>query len=94
MKTATTRIFRPERPLRGDTGITPQQPVDDASWIWMPGADQWGGAVFSETRSTPETLARAPQTFLRFRRDFEAAPEGFRAFEATFGFGPDSFRRT
>ena len=74
MKTATTRIFRPERPLRGDTGITPQQPIDEAAWIWMPGADRWGEAVFSETRSTPETLARAPQTFLRFRRDFEAAP--------------------
>ena len=27
-------------------------------------------------------------------RDFEATPEGFRAFEETFGFGPDEFRRT
>ena len=27
-------------------------------------------------------------------RDFEATPEGFRAFVETFGFGPDSFRRT
>ena len=74
MKTATTRIFRPERPLRGDTGITPQQPVDDASWIWMPGADRWGEARFTETRPTADFLARKPQTFLRFRRDFEAAP--------------------
>ena len=74
MKTATTRLFRPERPLRGDTGITPQQPVDDASWIWMPGADRWGEARFTETRPTAESLAREPQTFLRFRRDFETAP--------------------
>ena len=74
MKTTATRIFRPERPLRGDTGITPQQPIDEAAWIWMPGADRWGGACFVETRPTPEFLAREPQTFLRFRRDFEAAP--------------------
>ena len=80
MKTSITRIFRPERPLRGDTGITPQQPIDEASWIWMPGADHWGGAIFAETRPTPETLAQVPQTFLRFRRDFEAAP-GDDAFE-------------
>ncbi len=66
------RIFRPERPLRGDTNITRQQPLDEASWIWRANADHWGGAVFSETRSTPEVLARLPQTFLRFRRDFEA----------------------
>ena len=72
MKTTTTRIFRPERPTRGDTNVTPQQPIDEASWIWRSGADHWGGAVFSETRSTPETLARVPQTFLRFRRDFES----------------------
>ena len=26
-------------------------------------------------------------------RDFEATPEGFRAFQETFGFGPDEFRR-
>jgi hypothetical protein len=72
VKTTTTRIFRPERPTRGDTNVTPQQPIDEASWIWRSGADHWGGAVFSETRSTPETLARVPQTFLRFRRDFES----------------------
>ena len=67
------RIFRTERPLRGDTNITPQQPIDEASWIWREGCDHWGGAVFSETRTTPEALAPLPQTFLRFRRDFEVA---------------------
>ena len=72
MKTSITRIFRPERLTRGDTNVTPQQPIDEASWIWAPGLDHWGGAVFSETRPTPETLAQVPQTFLRFRCDFEA----------------------
>ena len=67
------RIFRTERPLRGDTNITPQQPIDEASWIWREGCDHWGGAMFSETRTTPEALAPLPQTFLRFRRDFEVA---------------------
>ena len=66
------RIFRPDRPSRGDTNVTPQQPIDEASWVWLPGCDIWGGAVFSQTRPTPETLAPVPQAFLRFRRDFEA----------------------
>ena len=74
------RIFRPERRSRGDTNVTPQQPLDEASWIWRAGADHWGGAVFSETRSTPETLARVPQTFLRFRCEFDAVP-GADAFD-------------
>ena len=74
------RIFRPERPLRGDTNITRQQPLDEAAWIWRAGDDHWGGAVFSETRTTPEVLARLPQTFLRFRRDFEAVA-GEESFE-------------
>ena len=72
MKTEISRIFRPERPLRGNTNIRPQQPIDEAAWIWAPGLDHWGGAIFSETRTTPEVLARLPQTFLRFRREFEA----------------------
>ncbi len=74
------RIFRPERPLRGDTNVRLQQALDEASWIWRAGADHWGGAVFSETRTTPEVLARLPQTFLRFRCDFETI-EGGGTFE-------------
>ena len=66
------RIFRPDRPSRGDANVTPQQPIDEASWVWLPGCDIWGGAGFSQTRPTPETLAPVPQVFLRFRRDFEA----------------------
>ena len=69
------QIFRPERHSRGDTNVRPQQPIDEASWIWRRGADQWGGAVFSETRTAPEVLARLPQAFWRFRRDFEVAAD-------------------
>ena len=70
-----SRLFRPERPSRGNAGIKPLLPADEASWIWMPGEDHWGGAVFSATRPTPESLAGLPQTFLRFRCDFEALPD-------------------
>ena len=75
-----SRIFRTDRPLRGDTGVTRQQPIDEASWIWRAGCDNWGGAVFTETRPTPETLRRGPQCFLRFRNDF-AVPDGAGALE-------------
>ena len=51
------------------------QPVDEASWIWLGGCDRWGGAVFSETRTTPEALSRERTFFLRFRKDFTAADE-------------------
>ena len=66
------QFFRPERHSRGDTNVTPQQPIDEAAWIWRRGCDLWGGAVFTDTRSDPETLSRVPQAFLRFRRDFDA----------------------
>ena len=69
------RTFPPERHSRGDTNVRMQQPIDEASWIWAKGSDVWGGAVFSETRTTPEVLAKMPQSFFRFRRDFEATEE-------------------
>jgi hypothetical protein len=52
-----------------------QQPIDEASWIWAKGRDVWGGAVFSETRTDPSTLAKMPQSFFRFRKDFTATGE-------------------
>ena len=69
------RVFRAERHSRGDTNIRVQQPIDEASWIWAEGCDRWGGAVFSKTRTTPEVLARMPQAFFRFRRDFTVTAE-------------------
>ena len=69
------RLFRTERYSRGDTNVRVQQPADEASWVWRAGLDQWGGAVFSETRTDPETLAKMPQAFLRFRREFTASEE-------------------
>jgi len=67
-----SRVMRPERLERGDTNLRPLQPIDEAAWIWLPGLDKWGGAVFSATRTDPETLSRETQYFLRFRRAFTA----------------------
>ena len=64
------QVFRPERFSRGDTNIRRQQAIDEAAWVWLPGMDQWGGAVFTETR--PKNLRAEPSSFLRFRRDFTA----------------------
>ena len=36
---AIRRIFREPRLTRGNTNVTKVQPIDDASWVWMPGAD-------------------------------------------------------
>ena len=71
----TSRIFRDERRTRGDANVTPLQPIDGASWIWRDGCGELGCAVFPDTRPTPESLARVPQVFLRFRRDFEVAED-------------------
>ena len=52
------RAYRDERPTRGNTNILKLQPIDDASWIWMPGDDGLvkGGDV----------------KFMAFRCDFES----------------------
>ena len=66
------RVFRQERHSRGDTNLSIQQPIDEASWIWLDGLDKWGEAVFHDTRTDAATLAKESQYFLRFRRDFES----------------------
>ena len=69
------RMFRPERPSRGNENVAPVQPADEAAWIWRAGCDVFASR-FCDTAPTPGSLAREPQAFLRFRRDFEAAPGG------------------
>ena len=75
------RVFRPERYERGDTNVRPVQAIDSASWVWMPGRDVWGS--FTETRTDPAALAKVPQTFLRFRRDFEVATDAPLTFDVS-----------
>lgn len=49
------RVFREEPPVRGNVNVVRSQPVDEASWLWMPG-DAGDGAE---------------ATFLVFRKAFE-----------------------
>ena len=68
------QIFRPERYERGNVNIVPIQPIDEASGVWLPGYDVWGGAVFSETRA--KGLLEKPSFFARFRKEFSVAAGG------------------
>ncbi len=68
-------FLRPERHNRADANVTPQLPIDEASWIWRAGAATIENAETSDTRPTPESLAAAKQVFLRFRREFDASPD-------------------
>ena len=68
------QLFRPERYERGNTNILPIQPIDEAAWVWLPGCDIWGGAVFSETRATD--LLKKPSFFARFRKEFSVPAGG------------------
>ena len=77
------RVFRPEIHGRGDANVRPQQPIDRASWVWYPGHDVWGGAVFSETRPSMEMLARQQQAFFRLRRDFECCADAPLEFDVS-----------
>ena len=68
------RVFRDARPARGNTNILKLQPIDDASWLWMPGApakaegktDFWAG----ERNGKP---VEGGVTFLKFRNEFDVA---------------------
>ncbi len=67
-----TRVFREPRYARGNTNVLKLQPIDDASWLWMPGdsgttetSDAWG--------AHPEANANAGVKFLKFRCEFTAA---------------------
>jgi len=71
---AVRRIFREARVTRGNTNVLKVQPIDDASWLWMPGAaasaagktDFWEG----ERKGKPVDGA---VTFLKFRNEFQVA---------------------
>ena len=53
------RLFRPERPSRGNENVAPVQPADEAAWIWRAGCDVFASR-FCDTAPTPGSLAREP----------------------------------
>lgn len=61
MRNTIERIFREPRLARGNTGITVQQPIDTAAWVWH------GGLV-------GEIPGRIPR-IVRFRAEFDASGE-------------------
>ena len=68
------RVFRDARVTRGNTNILKIQPIDDASWLWMPGeaAKAAGNADFWDGERTGKPVEGAV-TFLKFRNAFEVA---------------------
>ena len=68
------RVFRDARPTRGNTNILKIQPIDDASWLWMPGAAAKAGGKtdFWEGERTGKPV-EGEVTFLKFRNEFEVA---------------------
>lgn len=74
------KILLPARYYAGDTGIMPQQPIDEAAWIWRPNLVCHDGPNMSEAsrakiRSREEHFPEGwhgPE-FLRFRKEFESA---------------------
>ena len=68
------RVFRDARPTRGNTNILKILPIDDASWLWIPGVaaktdgktDFWDG----ERNGKP---VEGGVTFVKFRNEFDVA---------------------
>ncbi len=73
------KIFLPVRHHMGDTGLLPQQPIDEASWIWHPDfARQDLPQISQETRDKIRGrdehfhVRWNGPVFLRFRKEFDS----------------------
>ena len=70
------RAFRDARVTRGNTNILKVQPIDDASWLWMPGdsglsqskVDFWEGDRKGKS-------VEGDVTFLKFRNEFNVGKD-------------------
>ena len=65
------RAFRDARVTRGNTNILKVQPIDDASWLWMPGDSGFshGKVDFWEGDRKGKSV-EGDVTFLKFRNEF------------------------
>ena len=66
-----TRVFRPARHTRGNTNVFRGQPIDEASWLWLPGDSGMTVLREMEMGDHPYGDSMTPPVFLRFRRRFE-----------------------
>ena len=64
------RVFREARVTRGNTNVMKLQPVDDASWIWIPGDSGEAGRSV-EWGDHPQADVSADAKFVAFRAEFE-----------------------
>ena len=70
------RAFRDARVTRGNTNILKVQPIDDASWLWMPGDDglSQGKVDFWEGDRKGKSV-EGDVTFLKFRNEFNVGKD-------------------
>ncbi len=70
------RAFRDARVTRGNTNILKMQPIDDASWLWMPGDDglSQGKVDFWEGDRKGKSV-EGDVTFLKFRNEFNVGKD-------------------
>ena len=70
------RAFRDARVTRGNTNILKVQPIDDASWLWMPGDGglSQGKVDFWEGDRKGKSV-EGDVTFLKFRNEFNVGKD-------------------
>ncbi len=70
------RAFRDARVTRGNTNILKVQPIDDASWLWMPGDSglSQGKVDFWEGDRKGKSV-EGDVTFLKFRNEFNVGKD-------------------
>lgn len=69
------RIFLPARMHLGNAGILPQQPIDEAAWLWHPDLDPMSPEARALVGGRAGHFATGwnGPVFLRFRREFDAS---------------------
>lgn len=65
------RIFREARVTRGNTNILKVQPIDDASWLWLPGDSGMMQLGERKLGSHSNNGGLMDPIFLKFRNEFE-----------------------
>ena len=70
------RAFRDARVTRGNTNILKVQPIDDASWLWMPGDSGFShGKVDFWDGDRKGKSVEGDVTFLKFRNEFNVGKD-------------------
>ena len=69
------RAFRDPRVTRGSTNVIRCQPIDDASWLWIPGdSGRCDGKVDFWEGDRKGRKVEGDVAFVKFRKEFDVAP--------------------